>query len=164
MIRSVTSSDIPAITAIYNHYISHSAVTFEEDIIDDNEMKTRIEHVTQLLPWLVYVEDDLVTAHAYATPWKARSAYRYSVETSSIYVDHRSQKRGIGSTLYSRLMDELANRNFHTIIGGITLPNIGSIRLHEKLGFKKIAEFEEVGFKFGEWRNVGYWQLTLSEK
>lgn len=163
MIRSVTSSDIPAITAIYNHYISHSAVTFEEDIIDDNEMKTRIEHVTQLLPWLVYVEDDLVTAYAYATPWKARSAYRYSVETS-IYVDHRSQKRGIGSTLYSRLMDELANRNFHTIIGGITLPNIGSIRLHEKLGFKKIAEFEEVGYKFGEWRNVGYWQLTLSEK
>lgn len=163
MIRSITSSDIPAITAIYNHYISHSAVTFEEDIIDDSEMKTRIEHVTQLLPWLVYVEDDLVTAYAYATPWKARSAYRYSVETS-IYVDHRSQKRGIGSTLYSRLMDELANRNLHTIIGGITLPNIGSIRLHEKLGFKKIAEFEEVGFKFGEWRNVGYWQLTLSEK
>jgi phosphinothricin acetyltransferase len=163
MIRSVTSSDIPAITAIYNHYISHSAVTFEEDIIDDSKMKTRIEHVTQRLPWLVYVEDDLVTAYAYATPWKARSAYRYSVETS-IYVDHRSQKRGIGSALYSRLMDELANRNFHTIIGGITLPNIGSIRLHEKLGFKKIAEFEEVGFKFGEWRNVGYWQLTLSEK
>lgn len=163
MIRSVTSSDIPAITAIYNHYISHSAVTFEEDIIDDSEMKTRIEHVTQRLPWLVYVEDDLVTAYAYATPWKARSAYRYSVETS-IYVDHRSQKRGIESALYSRLMDELVNRNFHTIIGGITLPNIGSIRLHEKLGFKKIAEFEEVGFKFGEWRNVGYWQLTLSEK
>lgn len=163
MIRSVTSSDIPAITAIYNHYISHSAVTFEEDIIDDSEMKTRIEHVTQRLPWLVYVEDDLVTAYAYATPWKARSAYSYSVETS-IYVDHRSQKRGIGSALYSRLMDELVNRNFHTIIGGITLPNIGSIRLHEKLGFKKIAEFEEVGFKFGEWRNVGYWQLTLSEK
>ena len=162
MIRSVISSDVHAITAIYNHYISYSSITFEEDEIDFDEMKTRIEQVTLHLPWLVYVEDDIVIAYAYATPWKARSAYRYSVETS-IYVDHRSQKRGIGSALYTRLIVELKNRNFHTIIGGITLPNVSSIRLHEKLGFKKIAEFEEVGFKFGEWRNVGYWQLLLKK-
>ncbi len=163
MIRSVSHSDIPTITSIYNYYISHSAVTFEEVIIDESEMRTRIKDVVKHLPWLVYVKNNVVIAYAYATPWKARSAYRYSVETS-IYVNHRLQKRGIGSLLYARLLDELAKRNYHVIIGGITLPNDASIRLHEKLGFKKVAEFEEVGFKFDKWLNVGYWQLTLSEK
>ncbi len=160
MIRSVQPQDIATITSIYNHYIEHTAVTFEEVKIDEHEMNQRVIKYSESLPWLVFEENKKIIAYAYAIPWKGRSAYRFSVETS-IYVDQSAHKKGIGTALYSSLIEQLRSQNFHAIIGGITLPNDASIRLHEKLGFNKIAEFKEVGFKFGEWRNVGYWQLII---
>ncbi|MBO6793145.1 MAG: N-acetyltransferase [Balneolaceae bacterium] len=160
MIRSVQPQDIASITSIYNYYIEHTAVTFEESVIDEQEMNQRVNNYSESLPWLVFEENKQVIAYAYATPWKGRSAYRFSVETS-IYVDQSAHKNGIGTALYTSLIERLKAQNYHALIGGITLPNEASIRLHEKLGFEKIGEFKEVGFKFGEWRNVGYWQLIL---
>ncbi len=158
MIRLVQIGDSKEIADIYNYYIEHSTATFEEAVIDEKEIQHRIEKIMPKLPWLVYEVDGEISGYAYATPWKTRSAYRYSYEIS-VYVKEGSQGKGIGTKLYSNLIDRLKSIGAHAIIGGITLPNDPSIKLHENMGFKKVAEFEEVGYKFGKWLNVGYWQL-----
>jgi L-amino acid N-acyltransferase YncA len=112
------------------------------------------------LPWLVWEEEDRVLGYCYAKPWRPRSAYRYSVECT-VYVNIDSHGRGIGSALYRRLIAELQDRGFHAVIGGILVPNEASVALHEALGFEKVAHLREVGWKFGKWRDVGYWELLL---
>lgn len=112
------------------------------------------------LPWLVAEAEGVVAGYAYATKWRVRHAYRFSVE-SSVYLAPASAGQGIGTMLYRALLDRLRDGGFHLAIGGIALPNAASIALHEKLGFEKVAQFREVGFKFGRWTDVGYWQLSL---
>jgi phosphinothricin acetyltransferase len=160
MIRSATTDDAARICEIYNHYILHSTITFEEQVISVEEMQQRIEEVVAGLPWLVWVDDQLVQGFAYASKWKGRCAYRYSVE-STVYLAEGSTGKGIGSKLYEALLTELRNNNMHVVMGGIALPNDASVALHEKLGFEKVAHFREVGWKFGKWIDVGYWQLFL---
>ncbi len=160
MIRDASLNDAFDIANIYNYYILNSTVTFEEIEIDESEMQHRIEQVIPNLPWIVFEENEEIIGYAYATPWRKRSAYRFSVEIS-VYVKNGYHNRGIGSKLYSNLIGRLKKLDLHVIIGGITLPNDPSVRLHEKMGFHKIAEFEEVGFKFNKWLNVGYWQLNV---
>ena len=101
-----------------------------------------------------------LVGYAYATKWRARKAYQFSVEIS-VYLNPERKGSGIGTALYTRLFEALRAQDIHTVIGGITLPNPQSIGLHEKFGMKKIAHFEEVGFKFDEWIDVGYWQGKL---
>jgi phosphinothricin acetyltransferase len=98
--------------------------------------------------------------YAYASSWKRRSAYRYAVE-STIYLAPEFHGRGLGSELYRALIAEMRARGFHCAIGGISLPNPASIALHEKLGYKHIGQFREVGWKFGKWVDVGHWELLL---
>jgi phosphinothricin acetyltransferase len=124
-------------------------------------MAGRIAEVTARLPWLVYEEHGNVTGYACATPWKARAAYRHSVE-ASIYLPPAATGKGIGTQLYKALIADLRERDVHCIIGGAALPNPASVALHERLGFQKVAEFREVGFKLGRWVNVAYWELMLS--
>jgi phosphinothricin acetyltransferase len=124
-------------------------------------MASRVREVIDAgLPWVVAEVNDRVVGYAYASKWKGRCAYRFSVE-SSVYVatDHTGQ--GIGSKLYDALLDRLRAGKTHVVIGGIALPNEGSVALHERLGFRKVAHFNEVGFKFERWIDVGYWQIKL---
>ena len=121
-------------------------------------MERRIREVTMQWPWLVCEECGSVVGYAYAAPWKARSAYRFAVE-STVYLAAGQQGRGFGAALYRRLIEDLAARGAHCVIGGVSLPNAASIALHEKLGFRKIGQFSEVGWKFGHWVDVGYWEL-----
>ncbi len=160
MIRPVTLADAQAINSIYNYYIENTAITFEEETLDSSEMKKRILEYTEDYPWLVYEENGGIVAYCYAAKWRTRSAYRYSVETS-VYVDKDLQGKGIGFALYTALLNELKKKRVHAVIAGITLPNERSQKLHEKLGFIKIAQFEEVGFKFQSWFDVGYWELQI---
>lgn len=160
MIRSAATEDANGICEIYNHYVLHSKITFEEQVVTVDEMKERITETLAGLPWLVWVEDEGVQGFAYASKWKGRCAYRYSVE-STVYVAEGSTSRGIGTKLYEALLEELRLRKLHTVMGGIALPNAESVALHQKLGFEKVAQFQEVGWKFGEWVDVGYWQLFL---
>ena len=111
-------------------------------------------------PWLVCEEGGSVVGYAYAGPWKARSAYRFAVE-STVYLAVGQQGRGLGAALYRRLIDELARCGAHCVIGGVSMPNAASVALHEKLGFRKIGQFCEVGWKLGHWVDVGYWELML---
>ncbi len=160
MIRTVLNRDAPAIARLYNYYVQYTTVTFEEEPVSDREMAHRIDEITSQFPWLVYEEGERVLGFSYAGKWKGRSAYRYTVE-STVYVDHGACGRGIGSALYSRLLEELREQGLHLVIAGIALPNPASQALHEHFGFRKVGEFSEVGYKFGTWLNVGYWELRL---
>jgi phosphinothricin acetyltransferase len=161
VIRPATKEDSAAIARIYNHYILDTVVTFEEQVVPAREIAGRIERVLAAsLPYLVTLKDDRVVGYAYAGRWHERSAYRFSVETT-IYLDAAHLGTGLGSPLYRALLERLREKQLRVAIGGIALPNPGSVALHEKLGFEKVAHFEEVGFKFGRWIDVGYWQCRL---
>lgn len=161
LVRPARPDDAPEIAAIYNPYVRTSPVTFEEAEVAASEMAGRIAEIqATALPWLCAVRDSRVLGYAYAARWKGRSAYRYSTETT-VYVHPQHGGTGIGSALYRELLATLKTLGMHTAIGGITLPNEASIRLHESLGFRQVARFSEVGFKFDRWIDVGYWQRIL---
>lgn len=160
-IRDATPSDAAALAAIYNHYVRETVVTFEEEPVAAEEMARRLEEVLSAsLPWLAAEEEGRVVGYAYATRWKARSGYRFSAEVT-VYLAPDRGGRGIGSKLYGELFPRLEARGIHAVMGGIALPNEASVALHEKFGLRKVAEFKEVGFKFGRWIDVGYWQRTF---
>jgi phosphinothricin acetyltransferase len=146
---------------IYNHYIRETVVTFEEHAISGATMQERLKETRDTsLPWLVAEEAGEVVGFAYAHKWKVRAAYRFAVETS-IYLDHRKTGRALGPKLYEELFRILRSMPVHAVIGGIALPNEASVALHERMGLSKVAHFREVGFKFGRWVDVGYWEMTL---
>lgn len=161
-IRDARVDDAESIASIYNHYVLTTSISFEETEVAAIDMAGRVADVQATgLPWLVADIDGAVAGYAYATKWRVRHAYRFSVE-SSVYLGHDSARKGIGSALYRVLLDRLRAGGYHLAIGGIALPNAASVALHEKMGFEKVAHFGEVGFKFGQWTDVGYWQLKLA--
>lgn len=160
VIRTASIADAPAICTIYNHYVTDTVVTFEEQPVAAHEMRARIDGVLERLPWLVLEHAGGVAGYAYASPWKSRTGYRFAAE-SSIYVAPAHLGRGFGSALYEHLLGDLRARGIHCVIGGAALPNPASIALHEKFGFTQVAHFRENGCKFGRWIDVAYWQLML---
>lgn len=162
LIRKVSSSDIDSMARIYNHYIATTTISFEELPVSTEEMTNRVENVLSLgLPWIVLEQDGEVRGYAYANQWKARSAYRYTVEPS-IYVAHEMKGKGIGRLLYGELLEMLKSAGFKNAVGSIALPNPSSVALHERMGFKKVGEFNNIGFKFDQQISVGYWQLEFN--
>lgn len=160
--RPARLDDARRIAAIYNHYVRETVITFEEVPVTDDEMASRIATVLGAgFPWLVATAGEQVVGYAYGGPWKPRSAYRFTTETT-VYLapDHVGQ--GLGAPLYGALIERLSLLGLHVAIGGIALPNAASVALHEKLGFRPAGRLPEVGFKFGRWIDVGYWQRTLA--
>ncbi|MDR1031127.1 MAG: GNAT family N-acetyltransferase [Treponema sp.] len=160
MIRSVKPSDVMAICGIYNHYIKHTTISFEENPVSMKEMEARIRDIRSVYPWLVWEEAGDVIGYAYVDKWKERTAYGFSVE-DSIYLKQSHEGQGLGTSLLTRLLEEVKKTNIHAVVAGITLPNERSIALHERMGFTKIAQFKEIGFKLNQWLDVGYWELLL---
>jgi phosphinothricin acetyltransferase len=160
MIRQVKDSDADALCRIYNKYITGTRITFEESSLQADEMVSRIKNIIQNYPWLVYEEDGRILGYTYASQWKGRSAYRFSVETGT-YIDSDFVGKGIGTILKGELLKALKDKSIHSVICGIALPNSASIALCEKFGFEKVAHLKEVGYKLGEWVDVGYWELIL---
>jgi L-amino acid N-acyltransferase YncA len=160
-VRAAAAEDAEAVASIYNHYVANTVVTFEEEAVSASEIVRRLGEVhAASLPWLVAERDGLLVGYAYATRWRPRRAYRFSTEVT-VYVHPEHGAQGIGSALYTRLLVDVRDRGIHAAMGGIALPNEASVRLHEKFDFKKVAHFEAVGFKFGRWIDVGYWQRVL---
>lgn len=160
LIRPVATRDAEQIAGIYNYYVTNTIITFEGEPVAPDQIARRIERIAKSHPWLVFEDSGTVIGYAYASRWHSRCAYRLSVETT-IYLAREQLGRGIGRQLYGALLDALRVSDFHCAIGGIALPNAPSIALHESFGFKKVAEFSEIGRKFGKWVDVGYWQLIL---
>ena len=161
MIRQVDIKDTKDICDIYNHYVTQTIITFEESPVDVDEMEYRVSEIASELPWLVFEDNQQILGYSYASRWKSRCAYRYSVE-GTVYVSPSFTNRKIGTQLYAQLIHILKENNFHSVIGGIALPNLLSIKLHEKFGFEMVAQFKEVGRKFEKWIDVAYWQLKLT--
>jgi L-amino acid N-acyltransferase YncA len=159
-IRSAGPSDAGQIAAIYNYYIENTHNTFETVPISSSEMSGRILAISEKYPFLVILESDEILGYAYACAYKPRQAYRHSVEIS-VYVKNDVYRRGIGRKLYKKLFEELSAFDVHAIIAGIALPNAASVNLHEGFGFKKVAHFQEVGYKLDRWIDVGYWELVV---
>jgi phosphinothricin acetyltransferase len=101
-----------------------------------------------------------VAGYAYATRHRVRSAYRWSVDTS-VYVEASVRQSGVGRGLYGSLFAILSAQGYFNAYAGIALPNAASVGLHEAVGFRKVGVYQRVGYKFGEWRDVGWWQLEL---
>jgi len=160
MIIDASIKHAQQLSDIYNYYIAHTTVTFEEKPTTANDFENRIQETSAKFSWLVYELKGEVLGYAYATDWKSRCAYKHSVETS-IYLRNGEEGKGIGKKLYRELLLILKEKNYHTAIGGIALPNLKSVALHENLGYTKVAHFSEVGYKFNKWVDVAYWQLKL---
>ena len=161
-IRPVTSADVEQIVEIYNHYVLNSTITFEEVPIDAPEMARRILDVRSIpLPWLVAASGSEVVGYAYASKWRTLTDYRFSTE-ATVYLRPAQVHKGIGSELYRHLIAALQVAGVRAVIGGVALPNDASLRLHEKLGFEKVAHFRQVGFKFGRWIDVTYWERIMN--
>ncbi len=164
MIRSAIPSDAAAICDIYNYYVDNSIVTFEYDRVSIASMQQRIETTTAQFPWLVYEEQGVILAYAYANLWKEREAYKHILEPT-VYASHKMTSKGVGTKLYQALLDVIeaqqATTKVKALMGVIALPNDASIALHKKLGFKEAGYFKEVGYKFDQWIDVAFYQKDL---
>ena len=157
-----TERDAEAIRAIYSPYCEHTPITFEEVTPSLEDMQGRIRKVLAQYPWLVCECDGVVAGYAYGSQHRERVAYRWTVEVG-VYVAEGRQRSGIGGALYTALLHLLTQQGYHLACGGITLPNPASVGLHEALGFKPVGVYHEIGYKSGAWRDVGWWELVLSE-
>lgn len=160
MIRQATIEDAEAIVKIYNHYVDYSIVTFDIYHASLESFQNKIQTSSFKFPWIVFEENGEILGYAHGNEWKAKDGYKHTSETT-IYLKEDAHKKGLGTLLYTELIQQLKALNFHALIGCITLPNEPSIALHEKLGFEKSAHFKEVGYKFDQWIDVGYWELIV---
>lgn len=166
-IRAARAEDAAAIAAIYAPFVLSGTVSFENEAPDARQMRARIAASDGFYPWLVAVSGDDgdgagVLAYAYAARFRERPAYRYVVETS-IYAAGATRGQGVGRLLYEALVDTLRAQGFTQAIGVIALPNDASITLHEAVGFRRAGVYREVGYKQGQWIDVGFWQCALNE-
>ena len=161
LIRSAQASDLNSLVEIYNHYVAETHVTFD---IEPFAVGARTQWFTQFADegphrLLVADQDGEVRGYACSTQFKPRAAYDTSVETT-VYLRPDYTGKGIGRSLYGALIEQLEQETgVHRAYGGVALPNDASIRLHEELGFKQVATYHEVGFKFGK-----YWDVSWFEK
>lgn len=161
-VRLATRDDLPGILAISNWAALNTPANFAIEPETLQAWQADYDRTHEMFPWLVATGDvDAVIGFAKASPWKGRCAYEWTAETT-VYVVPDRHRRGIGTALYTRLVEILRAQGYRTLLGGITQPNPPSVRLHEMLGFRKVALLERVGWKFGKWHDVGYWELDLA--
>jgi len=161
-IRPANPADIPAITAIYRPAVVAGTASFELDPPDEAEMQRRFETTTTAgYPYLVATRGEAVAGYAYATAYRTRPAYRFSVE-NSVYVHPDAQRGGIGRVLLQALIDDAADRGFRQMIAVIgDSRHVGSMALHRSLGFTFIGTIHAVGFKHGRWLDSVLMQRAL---
>ncbi len=160
IIRLAQAADAAAIHDIYSPIVRHTHISFEEEAPEIAEIAARIDKTLQQYPWLVCQLGGQVAGYAYASAFRSRAAYQWTAETT-VYIHPDFQRRGLSRALYSSLMAILREQGYCNVIGVIALPNDGSIRAHEAIGFHKIGIFKNMGHKAGQWRDTGWWQLEL---
>lgn len=168
-IRAATSDDADAIAAIYADYVTGSTISFEEQPPSAAQMRERMAAGDGFYPWLVATGTDplgetgpgAILGYAYATPFRERAAYRFSVETT-IYLAGGAHGQGAGRLLYEALIVTLRAQGFTQAVGVIALPNGPSISLHEAVGFRRAGVIRSIGYKQGQWIDIGLWQCELA--
>jgi len=161
-LRAAEPGDAEAVAAIYAPIVRDTAISFETEPPSAQVMAARIETTLPTHPWLVAVRDSDVVGYAYASEHAQRGAYRWSVNVSA-YLAEAARGQGVGRRLYGALIPTLKAQGFRSAFAGIALPNDASVGLHEAVGFEPLGVYREVGFKLGQWRDVGYWRLSLTQ-
>jgi L-amino acid N-acyltransferase YncA len=159
IIRAARVADAAEIAQIYQPFVTDSVITFETDPPDAAEIARRM-NARPLLPWLVAEDDGALLGYAYCSPYRARSAYRWSLDCT-VYIRVGQHRHGVGRRLYERLFSEARELGHVAVHAGIALPNAASVGLHESFGFQPIGVHPNVGYKLGGWHDVGWWQLLL---
>jgi L-amino acid N-acyltransferase YncA len=159
-IRTARPEDAAAIQAIYGPVVVETAISFEDEPPSVEEMQQRIASTLQTYPYLVAIRNGRVVGYAYASQHRARAAYRWAVDVT-VYISEEERRTGVGHALYESLLPILARQGFRAAYAGISQPNPGSVALHERLGFRHIGTYPNVGYKLGRWHDVGYWHFQL---
>ena len=157
------ADDAARIAAIYGAYVEHSLISFEEVAPTATEMAARVRSTLEWTPWLV-AEDESghIAGYAYASRHRERAGYRWSVDIS-VYVDPSAHRRGVGRALYAELVGILRRQRFVNAYAGVALANEASVGLHTAIGMEKIAVYERVGYKHGQWVDVVWFGMRLNE-
>jgi phosphinothricin acetyltransferase len=159
-VRTFEVRDVAMACALTNHFIMTTAVHFGYSPQSEAEVEAMWREGSAKYPWLAAEMHGRFAGFAKAGVWRARDAYAKTAEVT-VYVEPFAQGRGVGRALYGELLARLKEAGFHTAVGGVTLPNAGSVKLHEAMGFSYVGAFREVGRKFDQWHDVGFWQRML---
>ena len=162
-IRLANESDALKMLAIYAPVVRETSISFEIEPPSETEFQGRIKNYQQQMPCLVCQINSELLGYAYATPYRTRAAYQWSVE-SSVYVNVEHRRKGVAKALYSSLFQLLQLQGFYNVFAAIALPNPASVAVHEAVGFSPVGVFCRVGYKFSEWHDVGWWQLSLQQE
>lgn len=163
-IRLATTGDAPEVAAIYRPYVTDAVTSFEYEPPNADQMARRIESTLTFTPWIVCAgTGGELAGYAYASRHNERAAYQWSVDVT-VYIRAEHHRRGCARALYQSLFSLLRLQGFYVAHAGITLPNAASVGLHEAFGFRPVGIYPAVGWKFGSWRDVGWWQLPLQER
>jgi len=169
-IRVATPADAPELVSIYAPYVAETAVTFEYEVPTVQEFTRRIENTLEKYPYLVAEFGGRIIGYTYASPFRPRAAYAWSVETS-IYVRRDMKQRGVGRELYERLEIMLARQNVTNMYAYITLPSEGddhvpaaSFEFHRRLGYRKIGEYGKCANKFDHWFNMAIMEKQIGSR
>lgn len=156
----MTLNDVSEIARIYAHYVTHTVVTFDTKVPSEKEMCERLQPIIRNCPAWVCVEEGKIAGYCYAHGWKTKKAYSATAETT-IYLHPDYLRKGYGRILMEQLIKDCRERSYHALVACITIPNEPSVKLHEKLGFKQVSHFHEVGRKFDKWLDVADYELIL---
>jgi len=160
-IRQATPDDLSAMLEIYRPYIEQSVISFEMALPSPEDFQQRVLAVQKDLPWLIFEgQDGSLLGYAYAGKHRARAAYQWSADVS-VYTPERAHGKGVAVRLYNHILTTLKVLGYYNAYAGITIPNPKSVYFHQKMGFEPIGVYKKVGYKFGQWHDVGWWSLVL---
>lgn len=162
VIRPARDDDGAAVAIVYAPYVRDTPVSFEVEPPSAAVMTERIINTLGTHPWLVAERGGEVVGFAYAGKHSQRAAYRWTVDVT-VYVRDGERRTGVGRRLYQTLLETLRQQGFRSAFAEIVLPNPGSARLHEAMGFQHIGVHKDIGYKLGRWQDIGYWRLGLSD-
>ncbi len=162
-IRLPTPADVPAMLGIYAPFVLNSIVSFETEVPSVIDFWGRVQKVLAEAPWLVGEIEGEIAGYAYASKHRSRTAYQWTRELS-VYVGEPYRKYGVGKALYSILIRLLQQQGYANVLAGITLPNAPSVAFHEKMGFRPVGIYHRVGYKYGAYQDVGWWELVIRQE
>ncbi len=160
-IRLAEPGDAREMLEIYAPFVENSSVTFETVVPSAGDFGERISRYLEKAPWLVLDAGNELAGYAYASLYRERTAYQWSMECS-VYIKEGWQQKGVASVLYDTLFSILTRQGFRNVYAVINLPNERSVAFHERMGFVWFATYEQVGYKLGQWKNVGWWRKILN--
>ncbi len=163
IIRLAERRDVPGILEIYSPFILNTSVTFEETVPDEESFWKRMQEIMTELPILVCEIDGRIAGYAYTSGYRSRASYRWTKEVS-VYIHPDFHRRKIADALYTSLHELVRYQGISNLLAIITMPNESSVAFHEYFGYRKCAEFSKVGYKLGEWQNVGWFELFIQDE